>query len=67
MLIEISYPGQEVRVVKATSNIVRHFRQQGWDLPFICIVDDEGDLSHNTVTEGAQHAEQGNDPQSPED
>jgi len=40
MRIEISYPGQEVRVVNASPNTYQHFVLRGWELPFIKVIDE---------------------------
>jgi hypothetical protein len=41
MKIEISYPGQEIRIVDALPHIVEHFKARGWDLPFVKVLDEE--------------------------
>jgi hypothetical protein len=48
MKIEIGYPGQEVQIVDASANIERHFKEQGWPLPFIHILDTGEQIPHNT-------------------
>lgn len=38
MLIRITYPGQEPKVIKAPPHIVEHFTTKSWPLPFVEVV-----------------------------
>lgn len=40
MKIEISYPGQEVKVVDAAPHLYVHFVTKGYELPFIKVIDE---------------------------
>lgn len=38
LMVEVSYPGQEVQVIKAAPGIVQHYLTHDWELPYVKLI-----------------------------